>query len=116
MHTRAGPKLYKASQTMGVDFYSHSRSNEKLSLNLKIAQGVDAMKIKGQVSPTDFQVRIIYNIRSDMNESFFLLLYITLHDNKYKTEEDQKVLVPSDLQFKENNFIRMLWFDSLYLV
>lgn len=38
-HARAGAKLYKPSQTMSEDFDCCPKSNEKPSLNLKIAQG-----------------------------------------------------------------------------
>lgn len=76
----------------GFDCYS--KSNKKPSLNLKISQGVDAMKIKSQVSTTGFQVRIKHTVKSDTIKSFFLLLYIALCDNRYKTEKRSQGLHP----------------------
>lgn len=94
-----------------------SKSNEKPSLNLKIVWRVDAMEIKNQGSSTGFQVRIICNIESGVIKSFFLLLYIILHDNWDNVEEDPKVLVPSDLgNLREIISLECLNLASLYLV
>ena len=66
------------------------------------------MEINSQVSAPGCQVRINYSIDSDTIKFLFLLLCIALRDTRYKTEEDQKVSVLSDLQSKENIVIKML--------
>lgn len=81
----------------GKGFDCYSKSNQKPSLNLKISQGVYATRIKSYVSTTGLQVRIKHIVESDTIKSFFLLLYIVLCDNRYKTEKDQKVSVPTNL-------------------
>ena len=70
-----------------------------------MVQGVDAMKIWKQGGFTGFWVRMICCIERETIQSLFLLLDIILQANWRKTDNDPKVLVPSDLQSKGNNII-----------
>ena len=63
------------------------------------------MKIRKQGGFTGFWVRVICRIERETIQSLSLLLDIILQANWHKTDNDPKVLVPSDLQSEGNNII-----------